>query len=384
MTLPALILEGSVKNIRGTKGVSPYVFEYSDRYSVFDWGAMPNQLDGKGKSLAFMAWMFFDLMGDANRWKEWKLSPELEKKYEGVLADLRQHGMKHHCNNLVDDSNNPIEGLGLSKNLSVQAVDVFRPNSSVENGKLIWDYSKYQDKLTNCLVPLEIVFRFGLPAGSSLFQRASDAAYLSDLGLSTLPKEGERFDSPVIEFSTKLETTDRYIASSVAQKMAGLNDREFKKLKDQVVVCALRLKDLFAEVGIELWDGKFEMGVTKDLDHQGDRNFMMVDSIGPDELRLTYKGQQLSKENLRHCYRGSDWYKGVETAKQMATERGEKDWKKICREELKLTPPALDTEVVNKFSMMYKSLANTLAEKYYQRSVFPDAWTMDELYLKLK
>jgi phosphoribosylaminoimidazole-succinocarboxamide synthase len=111
---------------------------------------------------------------------------------------------------------------------------------------------------------------------------------------------------------------------------------------------------------------------------------MMVDSIGPDELRLTYKGQQLSKENLRHCYRGSDWYKGVETAKQMATERGEKDWKKICREELKLTPPALDTEVVNKFSMMYKSLANTLAEKYYQRSVFPDAWTMDELYLKLK
>lgn len=384
MTLPALILEGSVKNIRGTKGVSPYVFEYSDRYSVFDWGAMPNQLDGKGKSLAFMAWMFFDLMGDANRWKEWKLSPELEKKYEGVLADLRQYGMKHHCNYLVDDSNHPIEGLGLSKNLSVQAVDVFRPNSSVENGKLIWDYSKYQDKLTNCLVPLEIVFRFGLPAGSSLFQRASDAAYLSDLGLSTLPKEGERFDFPVIEFSTKLETTDRYIASSVAQKMSGLNDREFKKLKDQVVVCALRLKDLFAEVGIELWDGKFEMGVTKDLDHQGDRNFMMVDSIGPDELRLTYKGQQLSKENLRHCYRGSDWYKGVETAKQIATERGEKDWKKICREELKLTPPALDTEVVNKFSMMYKSLANTLAEKYYQRSVFPDAWTMDELYSKLK
>ena len=79
MSLPALLLEGSVKNIRGTKGVTPYIFEYSDRYSVFDWGAMPNQLEGKGKSLAFMAWMFFDLMGDAKRWESWKLSPELEK-----------------------------------------------------------------------------------------------------------------------------------------------------------------------------------------------------------------------------------------------------------------------------------------------------------------
>ena len=384
MTLPGLILEGSVKNIRGIKGVSPYVFEYSDRYSVFDWGAMPNQLEDKGKSLAFMAWMFFDLMGDSKRWKEWKLSPGLEKKYEEVLLAFRENGMKHHCNYLVDDSNTPIEGLGLSKNLSVKAVDVFRPESFVKDGKLVWDYSKYQDKLTNCLVPLEIVFRFGVPAGSSLFQRTSDAAYLKDLGLNNIPKEGEKFDFPVVEFSTKLETTDVYITSPVAQKMAGLNDVEFKKLKDMVAVCALRLKDLFQEIGIDLWDGKFEMGITKELDHQENRNFMMVDSIGPDELRLTYKGQQLSKENLRHCYRDSAWYKGVESAKKMAKERGEKDWKKICREELKLTPPALDHDVVNKFSMMYKSLANTLAEKYYQRSVFPDAWTMDELYLKLK
>lgn len=384
MSLPALLLEGSVKNIRGTKGVTPYIFEYSDRYSVFDWGAMPNQLEDKGKSLAFMAWMFFDLMGDAKRWESWKLSPEFENKYGEILGELRQRGMRHHCNYLVDDANTPIEGLGLSKNLSVHAVDVFRPESSVKDGKLTWDYSKYQDKLTNCLVPLEIIFRFGLPAGSSLFQRVSDASYLNDLGLTAIPKEGDRFDFPVVEFSTKLETTDRYIPSSVAQKMAGLNDVEFKKLKDSVVVAALRLKDLFKDVGIELWDGKFEMGITKELDHNGNRNFMMVDSIGPDELRLTYKGQQLSKENLRHCYRGSPWYQGVEDAKKMATERGEKDWKKICKEELKLTPPALDQEVVNKFAMMYKSLANTLAEKYYQRSVFPDAWTMDELYLKLK
>ncbi len=384
MTLPGLIVEGSVKNIRGIKGVSPYIFEYSDRYSVFDWGAMPNQLEGKGQSLAFMAWMFFDLMGNPKRWNDWKLPTELEKRFEGVLMDLRENGMRNHCNHLVDDSSNPIEGLGLSKNLSVQAVDVFRPTSSVNDGKLTWDYSKYQEKLTNCLVPLEIIFRFGLPAGSSLFQRASDEAYMKDIGLTSMPKEGERFNFPVVEFSTKLETTDRYISSAIAQKMSGLNDTEFKKLKDLVVVCALRLKDLFAEVGIELWDGKFEMGIPKDLDHQGNRNFMMVDSIGPDELRLTYKGQQLSKENLRHCYRGSDWYQGVEQSKKMASERGEKDWKKICREELKLTPPALENEVVGKFAMMYKSLANTLAEKYYQRSVFPDAWTMDELYLKLK
>ena len=40
-----------------------------------------------------------------------------------------------------------------------------------------------------------------------------------------------------------------------------------------------------------------------------ERHFVLVDSIGPDELRLTFKGTQLSKQNLRNSYKNSNWKK---------------------------------------------------------------------------
>ena len=380
MSLPNILFSGSVKNVRGEKGQSPYVFEFSDRYSVFDWGGMPDELDGKGKSLAYMAWMFFDIRGDSARWRNWELAPNLKEMFEGneVLNDLRENGAIHHCISLVDDNGQEVKEL--TNNLAVKAVNVYHPESSSVDGNLNWDYSKYQEKLTSSLVPLEVIFRFGVPAGSSLLSRVKDNDYVQSLGLTSAPKEGDRFDFPVVEFSTKLETTDRYITQKYAQEIAGLNDVETKRLKDLVSIMAVRLKDIFAEIGVELWDGKFELGFASDLDADGNRKFMFVDSIGPDELRLTYKGQQLSKENLRHCYRDSDWYQGVEKAKVLADERGEKDWKKICIEELKLTPPHLDKEVVEKFGQMYKGLANTIAEKFYGKGPFEGAWSMEEIY----
>jgi len=45
---------GSVKNILGVEGASPYLFHFSDRFSVFDWGSMPDELDEKGTALAVM------------------------------------------------------------------------------------------------------------------------------------------------------------------------------------------------------------------------------------------------------------------------------------------------------------------------------------------
>jgi phosphoribosylaminoimidazole-succinocarboxamide synthase len=59
--LPPILYEGSVKNLRGVDGQSPLIFEYSNRYSVFDWGAMPDELDNKGASLAFMGNLFFSV-----------------------------------------------------------------------------------------------------------------------------------------------------------------------------------------------------------------------------------------------------------------------------------------------------------------------------------
>ena len=52
--LPPVLYRGSVKNVRGEVSAKELLFEFSDRFSVFDWGEMPDALDEKGKTLAVM------------------------------------------------------------------------------------------------------------------------------------------------------------------------------------------------------------------------------------------------------------------------------------------------------------------------------------------
>jgi phosphoribosylaminoimidazole-succinocarboxamide synthase len=380
MTLPSIIYEGSVKNVRGEEGQSPYIFEFSDRYSIFDWGQMPDVLNGKGESLAFMAWFFFDFLGKPENWQHWQSPKELAD--EGVLRGLRESGVKHHALGLVDHDMKPMplarEFLSPARCLAVEPVDVIDPASRIEDGKLVWDYAAYLKRPENTLVPLEVIFRFGVPDGSSLLQRTGNAEYCKTLGLPKAPKTGDTFDIPLVEYSTKLETSDRYLSYAEAQGIAGLTNEEFRALGVLTRLIALRLKDVFETVGIELWDGKFEFAFGK-KDRNGNRALMLVDSIGPDELRLIKGGAHLSKEALRGFYRPTAWYAGLEEAKKLARERGEKDWKRICKDELKLIPPILAPGVKQRAEMVYKSIAKALSRQFCGNALFPDAWELDEV-----
>jgi phosphoribosylaminoimidazole-succinocarboxamide synthase len=345
MTLPDIMYRGSVKNVRGTPGVSPYVFEYSDRYSIYDWGEMPDQLQGKGEALAFLAWFFFDYLGRA--------------------------GFVSH-----------VLGRAEGRCISVRPVAVLKPKSDMRAGKLVWDYAIYQTRPLNALVPLEVIFRFGVPEGSSLLKRASKPEYCRELGLDHEPKTGDRFDKPVIEFSTKLENKDRYISRAEAAEIAGLNKVELEKLLELTAAAALKLKECFAGIGVELWDGKFEFAFTEGKENE--RGFKLVDSIGPDELRLIADNVHLSKEMLRAHYKGSKWLAALERAKALGDERGEKDWKKICVEELGATPAPLPPEVKEKAEMIYLSLSEALSRKYLGKSTFPAAWDIAKTVAALK
>lgn len=346
--LPAMIYCGSVKNVRGVQGQSPYIFEFSDRYSIFDWGAMPDRLSGKGQALAWMSWFFFDYL-------------------------QREQGILHHALGLVGDAPTRL--------LAVKPVQVIAPGSATQDGKLIWDYSAYRQKPENTLVPLEVIFRFGVPEGSSLLKRAADPDYCRVLGLTSSPKTGDRFEAPVVELSTKLETSDRYLDHAQACEIAGLSDAECQSLFTLTRGLALALKKCFAGIGVELWDGKFEFAFTgKGAD--GARGFMLVDSIGPDELRLTRDGVHLSKEALRGAYRPTPWHAGVEKAKQLAGQRGEKDWKRICREELHQSPQPLPVDVREQAEMIYKSLAKALSMTYGDGTAFADAWSIEDVVKK--
>jgi phosphoribosylaminoimidazole-succinocarboxamide synthase len=366
-SLPPMLYEGSVKNVRGAAGVSPYIFEFSDRYSIFDWGQMPDLLDGKGAALAWMSDFFFRFLGDAKNWQDWK-APEAMAALP-QMKTLQETGMKHHALGLLS---------GQPRCLSVQPVDVLRPDSQNAMGKLVWDYSAYAAKPQNTLVPLEVIFRFGVPEGSSLLQRTGDAAYCRDIGLDTAPKSGDMFDLPVIEFSTKLETSDRYLSYAEAQEIAALEAAEFEALRDLTRLAALRLRDLFAGIGVTLWDGKLEFAF--DLcGADGLRGFQLVDSIGPDELRLTLDGVHLSKEALRNVYRGGHWYAQIDIAKKLAASRGDKDWKRICTDELNAAPAPLPADVKKQAEMIYTGIARALSLRYDGGKDFADAWDLRDV-----
>lgn len=370
--LPPMIYEGSVKNVRGTAGTSPYVFEFSDRYSIFDWGQMPDQLDGKGAALAWMADFFFRYLGDAKNWQSWQAPEKLAQLPQ--LKALRADGAAHHALGLL---------AGMNRCMAVEPVHVLRPDSKNAMGKLVWDYSAYAAKPENTLVPLEVIFRFGVPEGSSLLQRTGDAAYCKDIGLDAAPKAGDVFALPVIEFSTKLETSDRYLSYAEAREIAGLDAAEFDALRGLTQLYALRLRDVFAGIGVQLWDGKLEFAFgLKGAD--GLRGFKLVDSIGPDELRLTLDGVHLSKEALRSVYRGGNWYAQIDIAKKLAASRGDKDWKRICTDELGAQPAPLNADVKKQAEMIYGGIARALSARYDGGTAFAQAWDLADVVAGFK
>jgi phosphoribosylaminoimidazole-succinocarboxamide synthase len=185
---------GSVKDLQVTTkptltamGVGRFLF--SDRYSVFDWGEMPDHIDSKGAALCLMGAYCFE--------------------------QLEAQGIKTHYRGLVNEKGKAVKVPELkapSSVMEVALVNVYKPKISLVGGKINHDYSAYTSALKNCLVPLEIIYRNGLPEGSSVFKRlAQGKVTLKDLGLDHQPKSGETLAKPIFDVSTKLEETDRYV-----------------------------------------------------------------------------------------------------------------------------------------------------------------------------
>jgi phosphoribosylaminoimidazole-succinocarboxamide synthase len=390
--MPPLLYSGSVKDVYGIQGQDPYVFVFSDRYSIFDWGEMPDALAGKGESLAVMGDLFFRHLGKKDVWESWQIPEQYPKFWRDsfstsiIFQRLKRTGLSHHSLGLVDEQGRSLPEGSFSRRLAVRALGRPAATSSVMNGQLHWDYSNYASRPERALVPLEVVFRFGAPEGSSFLSRAEEIpGYAQSFGFAERPAPGELFPFPIVEFFTKLEPSDRFLTRDEAAVIAALRPQELDDLVALTTLLALRLRDLFSPLGLSLWDGKFEFGFIPPTGGAGHRGFQLVDSIGPDELRLIGPGGvHFSKELLRRVYRGTPWYDGMEKAKKLAKERGEKDWKKICRDELGQKPGRLPLEALEGACLMLPSLVNGLAKNFVGRELYSDVPDVSNLCRRLK
>jgi phosphoribosylaminoimidazole-succinocarboxamide synthase len=307
-------------------------FYFSDRYSVFDWGEMPDHIDGKGAALCLMGAYCFE---------------RLEEK-----------GIKTHYRGLVD-SNGKVVKFKQLKNptsiMEVSLVNVYKPQTSVVNGKIVYDYSVYTPNLKNCLIPLEIIYRNGLPEGSSVFKRLQQGKItLDDLGLDHYPKPGEQLAKPIFDVSTKLEETDRYLSWAEAQRIAGLTDQELADVKAVLLKADETITEVASKAGLKNEDGKIELAF------DDKRKLMIVDVVGTlDECRFTYDGVHVSKEVARQFYKKTSWYTDMEQAKKAAEAKGIQDWKALCKSQ----PPKLDPRLKTIISEMYMAAANEMTNR---------------------
>jgi phosphoribosylaminoimidazole-succinocarboxamide synthase len=328
---------GSVKDLEVVKNPTKDAmgvgrFHFSDRYSIFDWGEMPDHIKGKGTALCLMGAYCFER--------------------------LEREGINTHFRGLVTQDGKLVSFEELEQPTNIMefnSVNVFKPKAYRENGKLKYDYNVFTSKLRNYLIPLEIIYRNGLPEESSIFKRLERGLItVEELGLNHYPKRGEWLSKPIFDVSTKLEEKDRYVAWEEAQKIAGLTDEEVEEVKAVLLKVDETTTRIASKAGLENEDGKIELAFDPE------RRFMVVDVVGTlDECRFTYDGLHVSKEVARQFYRKTKWYRNAEDAKKRAETEGIQDWRKLC----KSNPPKLDSALKIMISDMYMAAANELTKR---------------------
>jgi phosphoribosylaminoimidazole-succinocarboxamide synthase len=320
-------------------------FVFSDRYSVFDWGEMPDLIKQKGSALCIAAAHFFE--------------------------KLEKNGISTHYLGLVE--NGQVKTLScLSQPVNVLESKLYRVLHPGLTDKNVYDYKIYQYEKGNYLIPLEIIYRNALPLGSSVFKRLQDGELrLEDLGLKKMPEEGIELSRPHLDVSTKLEASDRYLTWQEAQQISQLSDQKIGEIN----AITLRINQMISkeaqEIGLKNEDGKFEFALDQN------KNVVLVDVLGTlDECRFTYRGIPVSKEIARLFYRNSDWYQEIVNAKK----KDITNWKKL----VKLNPEPLPTRLKLLISRVYCAFTNEITGREWFKGVPALRDILDEIQQFIK
>ena len=313
-------------------------FEFTDDYSVFDWGKMPDRIPEKGASLCTMGAFNFELLEDAG----------VPTHYRGVVVDDEVEPLAAAL-----DAEEPPQEMAISLTTV--------PDLPFEDGS--YDYDAYYEAVgSHYLVPLEIVFRNRVPVGSSLRKRSDPADH--GLDVDEWPDGPVDLPEPVVEFSTKYEKQDRYLDRSEAAEIAG------PASIDALESLAREVNDLVTEQAADA-DLTHEDGKIECLYDEGE--VCVADVVGTfDENRFSRDGQQISKEVIRQYHKRTqpEWVDAVSEAKERATAESVADWKSLCERE----PKPLDEDVIQTARNLYCSGTNA----YIDRELF-DAPSLSEV-----
>lgn len=297
-----LLHKGKVKEVYAF-GEDKLLFNFTDQISVFD-KIIPTLVPKKGEALSRTSAYWFE--------------------------ETRALGLDTHFLGLQDNDKMLVKRL-----------------------RIIHDSAQITPKTVSFFIPLEVVCRHYL-AGSMHDRVKAGEATAEQLGFPKghVPKYGEKLPHPHIEFTTKLEPTDRLLSEAEALKLSGLTEKEFKDLKAAVLKIDERIARNAEARGLIHVDGKKEFG----MNHN--RELMVVDTFGtPDEDRWwdkrLYENEgktvELSKEMVRQHYRDIGYHEKLYAARKAGQPEP--------------AIPALPDEVTRKVTALYVDLYERLTGK---------------------
>ena len=207
---------------------------------------------------------------------------------------------------------------------------VEKPELNKLLGGHFYDYEKYHH-IDQYVIPLEYIVRLGITSGSSVLRKYSVLSdsdkkkYLNDLGIDRPLSPWIRFDYPIVDLTTKYEPEDRNISRQEAALISGTDGKTFAMSMIMAILGAYLLQQIFARMGLFLWDLKWE--IAKDNDR-----LVFVDTIDTDSVRVTFNIVRnnrtyfvhFNKQSMRDYYKimHSEWYSAVNEAKKIASETG--------------------------------------------------------------
>lgn len=310
--------------------------------SVFDVGTIFS-IEGSDIGRASFRHLVFQELQNPGTWKS--IAKLLDSKdsilqhddtglFKKVLSEFSASGALTHHVGMIDRENGDVYTRGYPPHPSnltlIKKYEVIKPRLTEIFGSHFYDYAKYHDK-SRYVIPLEYIVRLGIASGSSVLRKynrlstADRREYLAELRIDKPLTPWMQFTFPLVDLTTKYEPEDRNISRQEAALISGLDGETFSRSLMIVILGAYLLKEIFARIGLCLWDMKWE--IARDVNR-----LVFVDTIDTDSVRvtvnLTFDNKScfvhFNKQAMRDYYKimHADWYAAVNDAKKIAAQTG--------------------------------------------------------------
>lgn len=335
VSLDSPIYHGSVQNLYAIPGNDALIIsETTSGGSVFDVGTIYD-ISGSDTARTGFRHFIFSRLADPNTWQQARNQIELHTHFKGeifkaLLDKLCENGANTHHLGMLDRSSGEIFKQSFPPDLSnltlIENFNINKPQLIRYADTSFYDYSSYP-ALDSFVIPLEYIVRFGVTSGSSILsiyhslQGAAKAQYLNELGQTNSLQAWTVFDTPINDFTTKYEPSDRSISKQEAALISSISGELFVESIMLSQLASFIVQHIFKQMGLYLWDLKWEMA-------KKGNSLVFVDTIDTDSVRATLKldkqGQSLfvhfNKQAMRDYYKimHADWYAAINDAKNRA------------------------------------------------------------------